>query len=687
MYVSVDNELMDNTTDYAIDGRTIVFSTAPASGSIIRIYRETETARLVAWADASVLKASDMTIQQVQQLHILEETNDWTKSSSIVLNDDGTAWQGRNYRLTNISDPVDEQDVVTKKYIDNEEGSFMATMNALKNQTEQMANQASTNANNAKKSEANAKLSETYAKRSETQSKTSELAAKESEDAAKASETNAKLSETNAKTYVDSAADIKDVALSSASNANRYANAAQGSADEALTHMTKAELYMNNAKNYSENVNVFIPNVSSAGVLSWTNKAGLTNPASVNIKGAKGDKGDTGAPGAKGDKGDKGDTGEQGLRGLQGAPGADGAAATIKIGSVYTGEPGTNASVSNSGTSSNAILNFTIPRGNPGAGGGGATIDVDAALSATSLNPVQNKVITEALADKLGKTETAAAATKDGAGNTITTTYAKKTDIPSGITVDSALSDTSTNPVQNKVIKGALENKLDKNAKAAYAIRDGAGNTISTTYAKKTDVETSLADKLGKTETAAAATKDGAGNTISTTYAKKTDIPDISGMVKSVNGTAPDAAGNVTLEVPGGGGGVDTSADNIWTGIQEFHQANIWRAFHGGMFLENVTNDAPSTDTMCYKVSRDFALDLSTFNMLLGVYESVVFSAYFMSDADHALTIQGAGTMTYVGNASDIAISKSGTLLTVWMIKNPDGIVSIVQAHKLGSGA
>ena len=54
-----------------------------------------------------------------------------------------------------------------------------------------------------------------------------------------------------------------------------------------------------------------------------------------------------------------------------------------------------------------------------------------------------------------------------------------------------------------------------------------------------------LDTKLSKTETAAAATKDGAGNNIADTYAKKTDI---SGMVKSVNGKEPDASGNVNVE-------------------------------------------------------------------------------------------------------------------------------------------
>lgn len=38
----------------------------------------------------------------------------------------------------------------------------------------------------------------------------------------------------------------------------------------------------------------FTPAVSSAGVISWTNNGGLTNPTSVNIKGPKGDKGNDG---------------------------------------------------------------------------------------------------------------------------------------------------------------------------------------------------------------------------------------------------------------------------------------------------------------------------------------------------------------------------------------------------------
>lgn len=50
-------------------------------------------------------------------------------------------------------------------------------------------------------------------------------------------------------------------------------------------------------------------------------------------------------------KGDKGDTGQ---------------AATVAVGAVTTGNPGTSASVTNVGTANNAVLNFTIPQGAAG---------------------------------------------------------------------------------------------------------------------------------------------------------------------------------------------------------------------------------------------------------------------------------------------------------------------------------
>lgn len=83
------------------------------------------------------------------------------------------------------------------------------------------------------------------------------------------------------------------------------------------------------------------------------------------VVGPQGPKGDTGAQGPKGDTGAAGPAGAQGPAGT---------AATVKVGTVTTGEAGSNAAVTNSGTSSDAVLNFTIPRGPQGPkGDAGAT--------------------------------------------------------------------------------------------------------------------------------------------------------------------------------------------------------------------------------------------------------------------------------------------------------------------------
>lgn len=59
----------------------------------------------------------------------------------------------------------------------------------------------------------------------------------------------------------------------------------------------------------------------------------------------------------------------QGPPGPQGQQGEPGAAATVTVGTVTTGEPGTDAIVINSGTENAAVLNFTIPRGATGSVG------------------------------------------------------------------------------------------------------------------------------------------------------------------------------------------------------------------------------------------------------------------------------------------------------------------------------
>lgn len=159
-------------------------------------------------------------------------------------------------------------------------------------------------------------------------------------------------------------------------------------------------------------------------------------------------------------------------------------------------------------------------------------VDVDNALSATSTNPVQNKVVTAALTGKAGTAVAtqsinglmsaadkkkldgiAAGANKttiDSAmsgsstnpvANHVVKQYVddKVAAAGSNITVDAALSSTSTNPVQNKAVKAAI----DGNKTALGAKMDKSGGTFTgNVYGKYfcgTWLQSTEASDLGRT--------------------------------------------------------------------------------------------------------------------------------------------------------------------------------------------
>lgn len=69
--------------------------------------------------------------------------------------------------------------------------------------------------------------------------------------------------------------------------------------------------------------------------------------------------------------------------------------ATISVGTTVTGDPGESASVTNSGTDTNAILDFVIPQGQKGNDGIGDTIFVRSTTTGeagTEAKVIDNKV-------------------------------------------------------------------------------------------------------------------------------------------------------------------------------------------------------------------------------------------------------------------------------------------------------
>lgn len=325
------------------------------------------------------------------------------------------------------------------------------------------ANAASGSASKAAASQAAAATSATNAKASENAAKTSETNAKASESAAKNSATSAASSASTASTQAGKAADSATAAAGSATQAGTFATTATNQATAAAKSESSAKAYMDTTKDLSENVNVFVPSVDADGTLTWTNKAGLSNPAAVNIKGAKGD------PGPQGPKGDE-------------------------------------------------------------------------------------------------------------------------------VTIDEELSATSVNPVQNKIVKIAID--------------------------------------------------------------------------------------NVTASIP------KTSIANTWTAQQNFYNLMLSRETYSNFDIVS-GSDTPITSTMIYpSVTSTFTLNLSKLAGKLRPNQTTVFTAYFIGNGNYPLIITDAGTIKYIGSASDVAVTPYGMLLNILMVTDSGGtLTSIVQASKLEGGA
>lgn len=74
IYVKIDDEKV--TEGFEVRDRNVIFTSPPAKDATVLIYRLTTTKRLVSYNDSSILKAKDLTLQQVQNLHLLEENFD-----------------------------------------------------------------------------------------------------------------------------------------------------------------------------------------------------------------------------------------------------------------------------------------------------------------------------------------------------------------------------------------------------------------------------------------------------------------------------------------------------------------------------------------------------------------------------------------------------------------------------------
>lgn len=163
---------------------------------------------------------------------------------------------------------------------------------------------------------------------------------------------------------------------------------------------------------------------------------------------------------------------------------------SLKIGNVtYDGT--SNVSAVAATESTNGLMSAEDKKKLDGIATGANKTDVDSSLSSGSIRPVQNRVITAALANKASTAEV----TTEAKGLMSAADKTKLNGIAEGANktiVDSSLSASSTNPVQNKAVKSALDGKLSTSGGTL------TGN-LSGQYLAGTWLQTTQATDLGRT--------------------------------------------------------------------------------------------------------------------------------------------------------------------------------------------
>lgn len=242
--------------DYTVEDKQVRLVKGIPLGHSVKIYRETTTAPLVEWQDASVLRSADLSLQEVQLLHLAEETADKVFDSGMsTAYDNPNCWDGQYKRIINALDPIEDGDVVTLRYIKANQDSLL---NQLKNTgaTQNSAIVATGDTQNARVNATgdtqNKRLTDTGNTYVSTMTTLKDTATIKANDASTSAELSKKwavsASSPDGATDSKSSKTWAEAAKVLAGNAAASASAAQSSADSSASYVATASSSANAAK-------------------------------------------------------------------------------------------------------------------------------------------------------------------------------------------------------------------------------------------------------------------------------------------------------------------------------------------------------------------------------------------------------------------------------------------------------
>lgn len=298
-------------------------------------------------------------------------------------------------------------------------------------------------------------------------------------------------------------------------------------------------------------------------------------------------------------------------------------------------------------------------------------VTIDAELSTTSTNPVQNKVVTEAIANMGG----------GGSGAYLPLTGGTMT---GGITAPNFQTGAgATNYFQCRKFRG------EGDANTYY-------HAVDFGYSGHDSVDFYEYDPNWNFYKCTSGQKSGAllvGNINGNGWnggARLTGAPTAPTAAAGTNSTQIATTAFVQAAIPTNVSSftndadyVKTSWQNTWSAQQVLNLATLGYEQYRTPY-SSTNSVSPSTSAASYYAIGAFTLNLATLSALLGSNQSTVFTAYITAGGDYALSITNGGTIKYIGEASDVAISSAGLLLNILMTKDSNSnLTSIVQANKL----
>lgn len=342
-------------------------------------------------------------------------------------------------------------------------------------------------------------------------------------------------------------------------------------------------------------------------------------------------------------KGDKGDTGDN---------------ATVDVGTTTTGAPGTNASVTNSGTVSDAIFNFTIPRGDVGATGPqgpqgpAGDGDVTGPSGATSdniaiYNGATGKIIKDGgskISDLIPKTTLSTARS---------IMVAQSANTPTELAM-------STNSVVGRISGDVVNIPIDSDL-ASTSVGD---DTVPSAKATKTYADTKVAANVAITgATKTKVTYDDKGLVTSGADATTADIADSTNkryvtdaQLTVIGNTSGTNTGDQTLPVKASGAELDTGTDDAKfataKAINDSHNVpSVAPGTSGNVMTSNGTDWVSSTPSSS-GVSANDSLNVDT-------SQSTFFSHYIIPSTSFGWSVTSC-TITSHANGADFSFTAGG---------------------------